>query len=84
MKKAIDDTVFYAKKDVKFKQRTDKYNIVQSLQSAAENVDLAIGLARNAAGGAQKVWDDIIHDAMDLQDSRSNKNDPKEALYDVL
>ena len=84
MKKAIDGTICYAKKDVKFKQCTDKYNVVESLQSAAEHVDVAVGLARNAAGGAQNVWNDIIHDAMDLQDSMSNKNDPEEALYDVL
>jgi len=84
IKKAIDDTIAYGKNHENFKKRTNKYEIVESLQKAAEHVDVALGQARNATKGAENVWNDIIHDAMDLQDSRSNENDPEQALYEVL
>ena len=84
IKKAIDDTIAFGNNHDNFKKRTNKYDIVQCLQNAFEHVDIALEQARSATKGAENVWNDIVHDAMDLQDSRTNTNDPEQAVYKVL
>ena len=84
IKKAIDDTIAYGNNHDNFKKRKNKYEIVESLQMAFEHVDIALGQARSATKGDKNVWNDIVHEAMDLQDSRSNENDPEQVLYEVL
>ena len=84
IKKAVDDTIAYGKNHDNFKKRTNKYDIVRCLQNALEHVDIALDQARSARKGAKNVWNDIVHDAMDIQDSRSNMNDPEQAVYEVI
>ena len=84
IKKAMDDTIAYGNNHDNFKKRTKKYDIVRCLQNALEHVDIALDQARSARKGAKNVWNDIVHDGMDLQDSRSNMNDPEQAVDEVL
>lgn len=84
MKSTIDDTVAYETKNSNFQTRTHKYRITESLRAAMENFELALNHVRDAADGAENIWNDVIHDAMDLEDSRNNKNDPEEAIYEML
>lgn len=84
IKSTCDNTVAYGKKDLKFKTRTDKYHIAESLRAAIEHVEIALNHVRDAASGADNIWNDVIHDAMDLQDSRNNRNDPEDAIFEVL
>lgn len=84
IKNTIKKAFVYGNAHENFKKRTNKNEIVESLQKVAEHVEVAFGEACNATNGAENVWNDIIHDAMDLQDSRSNKNGPEQALHEVL
>lgn len=71
-------------RNLKFKECTKKYKISESLHAAIEHLDISLNLVWSVADGADSVWNDIIHDAMDLQDSRKNMNDPVQAIYEVL
>ena len=84
LKSTFDDTVGYGKRDVMFQARTSKYNIAERLRSAIDQFEVALDHMRYAAAGAENVWNDVVHDAMDLMDSRTNENDPQEAIFEVL
>ena len=84
MKSTLDDTVGYGKRDEKFQARQSKYNIAERLRSAIDQLEVALDHMRYAAAGAENVWNDVVHDAMDLMDSRTNENDPQEAIFEVL
>jgi len=84
MKSTFHDTVAYEKKNSNFQTRTDKYRITDSLRAAIENFEVALNHVRDAADGAENIWNDVIHDAMDLVDSRDNNNDPEEAICEML
>ncbi len=79
-----NNTVAYGKRNPKFKERTDDSKITENLRLAMEHLELSLKHIRSAARGANSVWNDIVHEAMDLQDSRNNKNDPEQAIYEVL
>ena len=84
MKNALENTIAYGKQDKKFKRRVEKYEIADGLRAALQHVDVALSLTRTAANNAEHVYNDVIHDAMDLMDSRSNENDPEDAIFEVL
>ena len=77
-------TVAYGKINTKFKDCTYKCKITENLCVAIEHLELSLNQVRSAADGADSVWNDIVHEAMDLLDSRKNKNDPEQAIYEVL
>jgi len=84
LKSTLDDTVGYGKRDVKFHARTSKYNISERIRTAIDQFEVALDHMRYAADGAENVWNDVVHDAMDVMDSRTNENDPRQAIFDVL
>ena len=84
MNEAINNIIAYGKNDLKFKRRSNKYDIAGTLKAASQHVDVALSLSRTAANDAENVYNDVIHEAMDLQDSRTNSNDPEATIYETL
>ena len=81
---AIGNTRAYGNTDLKFGKRVAKYDIIATLESVAQHVNVALSLSRTAAKDAERVYNDVVHEAMDLQDSRTNANDPRDAIFEVL
>lgn len=84
LEEAIGNTRAYGKRDLKFGERVAKYDIITTLESVAQHINVALSLSRTAAKDAERVYNDVVHEAMDLQDSRTNVNDPRDAIFEVL